>query len=231
MSEKTMLFLDLDRTLLDFAASERKGLQKTFEAFGMPFREDIIEWYVIHNDKLWGAYEDGLIPKSQIFETRFFDTFSHFGFEVDGLAMEAEYRTHLSDGIDLIEDAMLLVDTLSKTHRLFVTTNGLKMTQEKRLRESGLEPYFEQVFISESMNLQKPMKEYFDACFAQIDGFSREASLVVGDSLASDIQGGINAGIDSCWFNPSAIVNTKDITPTYEIQKLTQLFDILGVTP
>lgn len=228
--KKQILFFDLDRTLLDFSASERKGLERTFKHFEIPFQDDIYRWYLDYNDKLWGDYEDGLIPKNHIFECRFNDTFQHFGRCVDGNAMEAFYRTTLADGNDLIPDALFVLDTLSKTHRLFAATNGLASTQVKRVKDAGLAPYFENVFISEAMQLQKPMKEYFDSCFAQIDDFSKERSLLIGDSLASDIQGGINAGIDTCWFNPDSTANHRGIAPTYEIRKLTDLFQLLEVS-
>ncbi len=227
--QKKFLLFDVDHTLLDFATSEKKALKKCFEAFELPFTDELLAWYLAHNHKLWTSYEKGIIPREAIFETRFADTFLEFSMDADGTLMENAYRQALSEGCDLIENALALIEKLSKTHELYIVTNGLASTQEKRLKDSGLSPFFKGVFVSEAMGFQKPMIEYFDYCFQHIPGFQKEEAIIIGDSLSSDIQGGIRAGIDTCWFNPAKIINDTPFQPNYEITNLLELLPLLEI--
>ncbi len=228
MKKKFLLF-DVDHTLLDFSASEKTALKKCFDAFSIPLDEEILSWYLDHNQKLWSLYENGSIPRDEIFKSRFSHTFDHFGIKADGASMEKVYRQALSEGIDLIAYALEVIRRLYQSHTLYIVTNGLASTQEKRLKNSGLAPYFKASFVSETMGVQKPMIEYFNHCFACIPQFQKEEALIIGDSLSSDIQGGNRAGIDSCWFNPKGIKNETPYQPTYEIQSLTELLPLLDV--
>ncbi|HBF66097.1 MAG TPA: noncanonical pyrimidine nucleotidase, YjjG family [Clostridium sp.] len=228
MKKKFLLF-DIDHTLMDFSATEKKGLKKCFDSFGIPFTEEIFSWYLSHNRILWAQYECGKIPRDIIFQNRFTDTFAEFSIKADGNLMEKAYRQALSEGIDLIEDALDVVKKLHKTHELYVVTNGLAATQEKRLIDSGLAPYFKAIFVSEVIGLQKPMIEYFQYCFERIPNFQKEEAIIIGDSLSSDIQGGMRAGIDSCWFNPNGVTNETEFQPTYEIQCLTELLPLFEI--
>ncbi|WP_312060474.1 YjjG family noncanonical pyrimidine nucleotidase [Anaerotignum sp.] len=226
---KRFLLFDIDHTLMDFSATEKKGLKKCFDSFGIPFTEEIFSWYLSHNRKLWSQYESGRIPRDIIFQNRFTDTFAEFSIKADGNLMEKAYRQALSEGIDLIENALEVVKKLHKTHELYVVTNGLASTQEKRLTDSGLAPYFNAIFVSEVIGLQKPMPEYFDYCFERIPNFQKEEAIIIGDSLSSDIQGALHAGIDSCWFNPNKVVNETVFQPTCEIQSLIELLPLFEI--
>lgn len=225
--KKTFLLFDADHTLLDFAASEEKALKQCFEAFKIPFTEEIRQWYLAQNKTLWSAYEEGMIPREDIFKRRFPETFAQFDIVADGLKMEDAYRQALTMGCDLIEDALPVIKTLAQTHPLYILTNGLASTQKRRLQDSGLKNYFENVFISEEIGAQKPTTAYFDHCFQRIPHFQKEEALLIGDSLFADIQGGQNAGIDTCWFNPKGKENDTTFQPTVQIKKLTELYDLL----
>lgn len=228
MKKKFLLF-DVDHTLLDFSTSEKKALKKCFDAFGLSLTDEVLEWYLAHNYKLWTSYENGIITRDVIFQTRFTETFAQFSIDADGTLMEQSYRQALSEGNDLIENALFVIKKLSHTHNLYIVTNGLACTQEKRLIDSGLAPFFKDVFVSEVMGFQKPMVEYFDYCFQHIPIFIKEEALIIGDSLSSDIQGGIRAGIDTCWFNPAGLPNESPYQPTYEIKNLLELLPLLEV--
>lgn len=226
MRKKFLLF-DVDHTLLDFSTSEKIALEKCFNAFDLPFTEEILAWYLAHNHKLWTNYENGVIPRDAIFQTRFNDTFAQFSIDADGTLMEQTYRKALAEGSDLIENALDIIKKLSRTHELHIVTNGLASTQEKRLKDSGLAPYFKNIFVSEIMGYQKPMIEYFDYCFGHIDNFQKSKAMIIGDSLSSDIQGGIRAGIDTCWFNPGKLANNTKFQPSHEIHHLLELLPLL----
>lgn len=228
MKKKFLLF-DVDRTLLDFSKSEKKALKKSFDALGISFTQEILDWYLAHNHTLWTSYENGLMPRDLIFQNRFVETFSQFSIEADGHLMEKTYRQALSEGIDLVENALEVISRLSETHILYIVTNGLASTQEKRLKGSGLAPYFQGSFVSETMGFQKPMVEYFDYCFERIPNFEKSEAIIIGDSLSSDIQGGIAAGIDTCWFNPAHLPNETPFQSTWEIHNLLELFPLLEI--
>lgn len=222
------LFFDLDRTLLDFSASEKKGLHTIFAAHHIPFTDEMLSYYLQENEKLWSAYEKGEIAKDTIFQKRFPKLVSHFGLCLDGLKLEAAYRKTLENGFDMIDGALELVQTLYKKYELYVVTNGLQSTQYKRLHATGLAPYFQKVFVSEEIGYQKPNKSYFDYCFHALPHLSPKDVLIIGDSLSSDILGGNLYGIDTCLMNAEHLPNNTNILPLYEIHHLFELYDILA---
>ena len=226
MKKKFLLF-DADRTLLDFAASEKSALAKTFAEYGLPFTDAVYQWHLVNNAKLWQDYEKGLIDRQTVLYTRFVRLFAHFGYEGDGAAFEDSYRHHLDRSCDLFPEALEVLHTLRKTHQLYIVTNGVASTQETRLRDSGLTPLFDGIFISEQVGSQKPQKEFFDHCFARIPDFDPALALIIGDSLTSDIKGGNNAGIETCWFNPEGEENHTDAKVDAEIKNLRELYALL----
>ncbi|WP_317854056.1 YjjG family noncanonical pyrimidine nucleotidase [Chakrabartyella piscis] len=221
--------MDLDRTLLDFDASEANGLTHCFAEIGVPLTEEIRNFYIARNHALWGAFEKGEIPRDEIFAHRFHDTFLHFGIDADGDAMEVAYRKALSTGADLMPYAIEAMDRLVTKYDLYAATNGVGSTQVRRVQDSGLKPYFKDVFISEEVGAQKPELAFFNHCFSHIPNFVKEDALMIGDSLPSDIQGGILAGIDTCWFNFHKEENKTPYQPTYEVCGLLELCELLDV--
>ncbi len=226
--KKRFLLFDADRTLLDFSRSEKSALAETFEEYGFPFTEEVYQYHLVTNAKLWEDYEKGLIDRQTVLYSRFVRLFAHFGYNGDGVAFEDSYRFHLDHSCHLMEEAMEVVQTLSKTHQLYIVTNGVASTQENRLSDSGLRPYFQNVFISEQIGSQKPQKEYFDHCFARIPHFDPSLALIIGDSLSSDIKGGNAAGIDTCWYNPEGKRNHTDAIVNVEIRSLKELYPLLA---
>lgn len=226
---KTLLF-DLDETLLDFRISEDVALQKLFNDQQFTLTIDKKTNYQKINDSLWKAYENGEIGREEVVNTRFALLFKQYEIQVDGIALEQSYRQYLSEGYHLIEGAMELIQRLNTEFDLYVVTNGASITQQKRLTGSGLAPYFKKVFVSEDTGYQKPMKGFFDYTFSQIENIDLTQTLIIGDSFSADVTGGWNAGIDTCWVNREGREPlTADITPTYEIRELAELYEILGV--
>lgn len=227
MPYQTLLF-DLDDTLLDFKAAEHHALLQLFSDQQVEPTWDRLEEYKRINQGLWGLYEQGKLERSVLLAKRFEDFFALFGKQVDGQQMDQRFRSQLEAGQFLIEGSTELLDRLRETHELYAVTNGVGRTQRRRLQQSGLASYFQDVFISEETGYQKPMRGYFDYVFARIPSFLPEETLIIGDSLSSDITGGHLAGIDSCWFNPAKLENPLTITPTYEIAHLMELPAILA---
>jgi 2-haloacid dehalogenase len=146
---------------------------------------------------------------------------------VDGTEWENQYRELLGNGSQLMEGALELCQSLSATYRLFVVTNGITQTQIKRLKQSGLYDFFEDIFDSQSIGFQKPSTKFFDYVMNHITGFNKQEALIIGDSLNTDIKGGILSGIDTCWINHSRH-NSTDIRSTYTITNLGEIYDLLA---
>jgi len=223
---KTLLF-DLDNTLLDFSAAEDIAFRKMVADQGFSYSDTLKKDYQILNQKLWQAYERGEKSRDEVVTTRFSLFFETLGKEVDGILLEYRYRLYLEEGNQLMDGALELMKELSLRFDLYIVTNGVSETQDKRLKSSGLFPFFKGVFVSEDTGFQKPMKEFFDWCFAKVPNIDIETTLIIGDSLSADIQGGINVGMDTCWINPFKVKNTSAIQPTYEISHLNELRELL----
>lgn len=227
MCYQTLLF-DLDDTLLDFKAAEKNALTILLEETGVEPVTENIQQYSKINQRFWNLYEKGKIDRNKLLSQRFEDFFGIHGQNVDGAEMDRRFRSHLEEGHFLIEGCVELLDELKQSFELYAVTNGVSKTQYRRLTDSGLLPYFKNIFVSEDTGYQKPMPEYFDYVFHRIPAFSHSNALIIGDSLTSDITGGNKAGIDSCWFNPEKQENLLNIEPTYQIQRLSELHHILG---
>ncbi|MCM3032025.1 YjjG family noncanonical pyrimidine nucleotidase [Niallia sp. MER 6] len=225
---RTLLF-DIDDTLLDFAAAEQESLRMLLESQGIQYSTDNHNKYSQINRRLWAAFEDGKISREELFSTRFSLLFKELGKVVDGMQLEEHYRRGLSEGHQLIAGALELIQELQNEFDLYIVTNGISKTQDRRLKLSGLFSSFKAVFVSEDTGYQKPMKEFFDLVFERIPNLTLNETLIIGDSLSADIKGGILAGIDTCWVNPNGIANTTEWKPTYEIKSLSELYNILEV--
>jgi len=226
---RTLLF-DVDDTLLDFGAAEQASLRMLLESQGIQYSKDNHNKYSQINRRLWADFEDGKITREELFSTRFSLLFNELGKSVDGIQLEEHYRRGLGEGHQLIAGAMELIHELQADFNLYIVTNGISKTQDKRLKLSGLYSSFKAIFVSEDTGYQKPMKEFFDFVFERIPNINLNETLIIGDSLSADIKGGILAGIDTCWVNLKGIENTTEWKPTYEIKSLDELFHILKVS-
>jgi 2-haloacid dehalogenase len=227
LKKYTTLLFDVDDTLLDFDAAESLALRLLFEEHHFSLTPEIEKKYKTINKGLWKSFEEGIINRDVVLNTRFSILFKEYGKEVDGTILEKSFRSYLEQGHQLIDGAFDLISDLQNQYDLYIVTNGDSKTQDRRLRDSGLYPLFKDIFVSDVTGFQKPMKGFFDYVIARIPNFKVNQTLIIGDSLSSDIKGGNLAGIDSCWFNPEMKHNNSDIIPTYEIQKLEDLYRIL----
>ncbi|KRM90801.1 HAD superfamily hydrolase [Liquorilactobacillus cacaonum DSM 21116] len=226
---QTILF-DIDDTLLDFKATENQALERLFsEIDGINLNEHIKEDFRIFNQGLWKKLEQGKISREQLLGTRFADFFNNeFNLVVDNEKISRKYLTYLSKGHQEIEGARkLLTDLKNYGYDLYVVTNGIKRVQIPRLADSHFAQFFSQIFISEEVGFQKPNKNFFDFVFENIEGSKPQNSLIIGDSLTSDVLGGINAGIDTIWFNPKNNKNLVKYKASYTVNNLFEINNIL----
>lgn len=221
------LFLDLDDTILDFHVAERIAIDKTFRSFGLNPDPATVERYKQINLLHWQMLERGEITREQVKVLRFVQLFRELGVDCDPVAVTREYEKHLAVGHYFLPGAEEAVARLSKKYRLFLASNGTAAVQAGRLTSANLYRFFEKVFVSEEIGHNKPDKAYFDAAFSKIPDFDPQKAMMVGDSLTSDIRGGKNAGILTCWVNPGHKPRNPEIVPDYEIEALSQLEALL----
>ena len=227
MSYKFLLF-DLDHTLLDFDAAEDVALTQLLKEEGVTDVQAYKDYYVPMNKSLWKDLELKKIRKQELVNTRFSKLFSHFGIEKDGVYLAERYQFYLAQQGQVFSGAMELLDSLiDRGYELYAATNGITTIQTGRMAQSGLAPYFNQVFISEQLQTQKPDTLFYEKIGQQIAGFSKQNTLMIGDSLTADIQGGNNAGIDTVWYNPHHLENKTQAQPTYEVDSYQALLELL----
>ena len=223
-----VIFFDVDDTLLDFGLTEKAALHNAFVEFGLPTGlADYRTSYKELSKGLWEDLEKGLVTILELAVERFRRLFLLHKLEIDAEAFSEAYLGYLGQETHLIEGAVELCEKLAD-YRLAIITNGFTDVQLSRIGNSPLRHTFEHIIISEEVGSQKPDKGIFDYAFAKLGITNKAKVLMVGDSLTSDMQGGIDYGIDTCWFNPQGKVNPLGSKPTYEIRKLMDLMEIVG---
>ena len=221
------LFLDLDDTILDFQKAEHVALSKTLKEFGLEPTERVLKRYNLINKAHWEALERKELTREQVLVGRFQVLFEEMGITVEPVQVARAYEHNLSIGHWFLPGAEEAVERLSKKYKLYLASNGTAKVQAGRLASANISRFFEEVFVSQEIGANKPSPEYFERCFARIPGLDKSKTIMVGDSLTSDILGGQNAGIATCWVNPHHKQGREDIRVDYEIESLSQLEDLL----
>ena len=220
MKYDTILF-DADDTLLDFKRAEREALKMTLEHFSLRADDEIISEYSKINDGYWKALERGDVTKEELRVRRFIDLCKYFCFDTEPAFMAREYEKNLSVASHIIDGADALCRDLAKKYRIYIVTNGIKEVQKGRLYGSAIKDHFIKAFISEEIGYEKPRLEFFEAVAKIIPDFDKSKTVIIGDSLSSDMKGGIGFGIDTCWYNPK----NKEIPDGMDINYTVKSFD------
>ena len=221
------LFIDLDDTILDFHKAEHIALAKTLQSFGLEPTENVLARYSLINKAHWEMLERKEITREVLLVNRFAVLFQEFGLEVDPQCCARTYESNLSQGHYFMPGAAEAVERLSRKYKLYLASNGTARVQAGRLASANISRFFQEIFISQEVGANKPDGLYFQRCFARIPGFDPQKAMMVGDSLSSDILGGKQAGMLTCWVNPEGKMPRDDIRPDYEIQRLDQLEALL----
>ena len=223
-----VLLFDADGTLFDFEQSERLALEDTFRSFHIDYDPDIhMRLYQEINSKIWAEFEEHTITADALKAERFRRLFDKLKLAIDPLSFSDRYLAMLSQNAFLIDHAADLVEKLFRDHKMVLLTNGLSSVQHPRFRRSSIFQYFDSVIVSEDVGIAKPHVGIFEHTMKKLGHGQKDDVLMIGDNLRSDIQGGINFGIDTCWYNPEKKKNGNGIRPTYEINHLLQLVNIL----
>lgn len=217
------LLLDLDDTILDFHKAEHIAVSKTFASLGIDPTPEVVSRYSEINKLHWQRLERGELTRDQVVVQRFGALFRELGLDTDPFLCAATYERLLGVGHYFLPGAEEALEALSKKYRLFLASNGTASVQASRIASSGIARFFEKIFISQEIGADKPTCAFYERCFAQIPGFDPSRAMMVGDSLTSDIRGGMNAGIATCWVNPKRAARKEGIRVDYEIESFAQL--------
>lgn len=225
---KTILW-DIDNTLLDFFAAERQALRACFARFGLgECSDEMLRRYSAINQSWWRRLEQGENTKAEILRGRFVEFFAGEGItcaDVDGFNLA--FQLALGDTVVFRDGSKELISSLRGRVRQYAVTNGTLTAQSRKLKNSGLDMLLDGVFISELVGAEKPSGAFFERVFAQIGPCKPGEVMIVGDSLTSDMQGGNNAGILCCWYDPENRPLPEGLKIDYHIQNLKQVLDIL----
>ncbi|MFT5233131.1 MAG: 2-haloacid dehalogenase [Candidatus Krumholzibacteriia bacterium] len=220
------ILFDADDTLFDFGAAAEASLRLTFQQSGYPFEDRYLAVYERINRQFWSDFEKGLVAPKDLRSKRF-EMFLT-AIEIVGNAIDFGWRylKNISNDTTLIDGAEEVIEQLARDTRLMLITNGLQEVQRPRFAQTPIRPYFEDIVISDEVGSAKPEPKIFDVAFDLMGNPEKSKVLIVGDNLSSDIQGGINYGIDTCWFNPEGKANAHNVECRYEIKSLRELLTL-----
>lgn len=227
MSKYTTVLFDADATLFDFKKSEHSAVIDCLTFAGIEVTDEIIAKYSEINDGYWKMLERGEVTRKELFVARWRDLLTFYGFDFDAETIANLYPQKLAEKCFLMDGAEEIIQKLYGRVKLYIVTNGFARVQHGRFDNSPLRIYFEDMFISEEIGAEKPTIEYFETVFSKIPDFDKKKTIIIGDSLTSDIKGGINAGIDTCWFNPQNKKAPEGMDITYTINKLSEIEHII----
>ncbi|EKY27401.1 YjjG family noncanonical pyrimidine nucleotidase [Clostridium celatum] len=223
-----LILFDADETLFDFKKSERYAFMESLSDFKINYdKEECMKIYSEINTAIWKEFEKGTITSDKLKVERFNRLFKRLSVDKDAEKFSKAYMNHLSEASFIYNEAFEILDYLKDKYRLAIITNGLLDVQNKRIRESKIEHYFQEIIISDEIKIAKPMAKIFDYTLEKLNFKDKSKVLMIGDSLTSDIQGGINAEIDTCWFNVNNKEKPKDMDITYVINNILELKNIL----
>ena len=232
------VFLDIDNTLLDFAACARYAMRAALPEFGSAYEDSLFPLFTRINNSLWEQLERGELTQQQLYDTRWSLIFSQWrrtaagdiaAGGIDGVAFERRFSHFLAYSAEPVDGARELLAALRGRTLVCAASNGPYEQQRFRLESAGLLPYFDRLFVSEALGVSKPEAAFFDACFADLPPMERKDALMVGDSLTADILGGLRAGMDTCWFSPAGKADDGGIRPAHTVRTLAGVLQLPGM--
>lgn len=221
------IFIDLDNTILDFYAAEAEVLAPALAAHGIVPSEETLALYQKINVEQWQLLEKGVISIDDVGVRRFALLAEALGCVIDAKALSDTYEAMLMETCHFMPGAQELLHTLQQHYRLHLVTNGMASVQYGRIHRAGIAGCFEHLFVSSDLGAVKPSQAFFDACFAQIEGFDRSRAVILGDGLGADICGGLQAGLRTIWYNAQEVVNESPWKPDVEIRHLADVPAVL----
>ena len=221
------VLLDLDDTILDFHRTEAVAVSETLRTMGVEPTEQVVKRYSEINDGLWKQLEKGEVTREEVLVRRFEILYEEIGIDRSGPKTKELYEKVLSTSHFFVDGAEELLEKLYGRFDLYIISNGTAVVQDGRIKSADIAKYFKDIFISQRIGINKPDKRFFEKCFEKIENFSKDESVIIGDSLTSDIKGGNNVGIKTVWFNPHGKKRTTDVNIDYEVSSLYEIPGLL----
>jgi 2-haloacid dehalogenase len=229
MKYKWLLF-DADGTLFDFNTASQQALRNTFTHYNLAYDPDYWHLFQRINEQMWLKFEQGKINSAVLRSRRFEQLLDSLNLNTNPAPISETYLIQLAKGTHLVEGAEAIIHQLYEKVELVIITNGLKDVQKPRLARSTIGRYFADMIISDDVGAAKPSREIFDIAFRRMNDPDKGDVLIIGDSLSSDIKGGSDYGIDTCWFNPDRRICDLDIQINYEVTRLSDILNIVQAT-
>lgn len=221
------VFIDIDDTLLDFTKCAQYAMQESFRDFSLTFTQNMFPVFEGINTQLWKRLEKGEITKAELYGRRWVTVLGKFGItHIDGDEFEQHFQKHISDSAEKVDGAEDLLRYLSSKYKLYAASNGPHEQQINRLKKADILLYFNGVFTSEMLGVQKPDKAFFDACFREIHNISPCEAVFIGDSLSADISGGKAYNMKTIWFNKNN-GTAEEFDPDCTVSSLFDIKNIL----
>lgn len=224
---KKTILMDLDNTIIDFNECARHSIMGIFEDLGFPYNENVFNTFITENVKIWKRLELGEIDKPFLRANRWNIILDKLGIDYDGTIIEERFENGVAMGAYPVDGAYELLDYLQKKYDIYVVSNGFRFVQESRIKIGNYGKYFKDIFLSEDIGIQKPDLRFFDYCYKNIGAPPKDELILIGDSLSADIKGGNDFGIDTIWFNKNGDPESDTIRPTYTVNKLKEIENIL----
>jgi len=221
------LIFDADGTLFDFHQGETTALQLTTQRHGISYSSDLHGAYSAISAELWRQFELGEISLMHLRVERFERLFTELGIDRRAESFNIDFMEALGEQRQLLPGAEAVVHDLSSRFRLLLATNGISVVQRPRFAHSSIRKYFEDVVISDEIGVAKPQVGFMAEAFSRMGQPKKSDVLMIGDSLSSDVAGGANFGIDTCWFNPEGHALDGSPKPTFEIADLNEIDGIV----
>lgn len=223
-----VILFDADETLFDFKRSEIEAFRNTIIEFGVAYDEELyFNTYREINSSIWRELENGLITMEKLKVERFKRFLNKLNMDFDENDFANSYMKHLGNSSLLLDGAVEFIEDIHNKFIISIVTNGLTSVQENRIKKSIIAKYFKDIVISEQLGISKPNPDIFEHAIGNLGNFNKDEILMVGDNLNSDIRGGINYNIDTCWFNPNKLENSTELKPTYEVYDYKELRNLL----
>ena len=222
---------DLDNTLIDFDIAEKNAIEYLFEKYNLgSCTKQMLKTYKKINKLYWKKIEKNEISKKDGLIQRYIDFFNIYNIDKNiATQFNEEYQHALGDTIVYLDDSYEIVKSLKGKINQYLVSNGSSKAQRKKLKNSKFDTLFDNIFLSEETGYEKPHEEFFNYVFEKIGLKDKSSTIIVGDSITSDIQGGVNAGIKTVWYNRFGKGHNKNPRVDYEIRNLKEIYDIIDI--
>lgn len=228
MKKYELILIDADDTLFDYHKGEEMAFERSCVQFGINYKKELhLPLYQEINSKIWREFEEKKITADLLKPERFRRLFEKLNLQISAQEFSDCYLSYLGEADYLLDGAVELSKYLFENYKLVLITNGLSKVQRSRIGKSKISQYYKNLIISEEVGSPKPEPGIYDKSMEAANHLDKSTTLIIGDNLGSDIKGGIDFGIDTCWFNFKKKELTNGIIPTYEISDLKQLYDLI----